>query len=255
MELPFASTIQVSEPKDVASKSDGDAALIQRLRIERDNLAAQVEKYRNEFDHTGNSPHHHARRHASKSEGRATTMHHHKHHPASSKAHPARPNSQTAPHAKQDKAREVTQLSHETKDALRGLYTITKAGRLTVTAGLALDSKQIASLDEGSGLNLVEVAEESQAGQVRARIYQPAGYVSVWAAGDWFIKKDMRLRDTLVGTGIDYDSLSPRALQVKDEQRARQSRLSACEFSPVLHQLEMALLGAGSSLACGMPHA
>jgi len=139
----------------------------------------------------------------------------------------------------------VKHVSKETMASLRGLYNITLLEGVTVTEGVALDSQFVASLPEHASVILVEAAEELQHGQVRARIFDPDGYISVWREETWFIKKDNRLRDLLEASGVDYDSLSPRTLRAKDKQRAGMNRLKACEFSPLLYQLETILLSAG----------
>jgi len=140
---------------------------------------------------------------------------------------------------------DVKQVSKETRASLRGVFTVTLREGVTVTETLALDSKVVAVFPASSNVIVIEAAEELRDGQVRARIFHPEGYISVWSAETWFIKKDNRLRDLLEASGVNYDSVSPRTLHAKDRQRAVMKRLKACEFSPVLYQLEVLLVNVG----------
>lgn len=146
-----------------------------------------------------------------------------------------------------DKEEAQKHLTKEQIAAIPGLHMIAKKRGCEVTEGPCAKTGHVDVLPKGSHVSIIKVLKETKDAPrvVRAQIYDPPGYITVWDHGQWNIKQDYRLMHELDGTGVDYHSLSPRSLHVQTRELQRTNRLRACEFSPLLWVMERTLVGIG----------
>jgi len=70
-----------------------------------------------------------------------------------------------------------------------GEYTVTYKKDLTVNEGLARDSAKVGSLPLGTSFEVLDIADELQDGRVRARIRDPAGFITMRYGEKWLVRE------------------------------------------------------------------